>query len=66
MSPEKETNLIQERPSELGTPTAYGLTIGLLTAFNVDPVKAAAIAGVVAAVMPGAITFLVELRRRRA
>lgn len=63
--PENEPNLIQQRPNELGTPTAYGLTIGLLTAFGVDAVKAGAIAGIVAAVAPAIITFLVELRRRK-
>jgi hypothetical protein len=57
--------LLKDRPNELGTPTAYGLTIGLLTAFGVDAIKAGAIAGIVAAVAPGIITFLVELRRRK-
>ena len=46
-----------KRPAETATPTVFVALTGVLTAFGLDPAKAAAISGLVAAATPSAVTF---------
>ncbi len=54
-----------QRPAEYGTLGAWGAVSGLLIAFGVDPLKAQAVAGAVAAVAPAIITFATNWNRRK-
>ena len=57
---------VQERPAESAAPTVWVALSGLMVAFGVDPTKAAAIAGVAAALTPIVVTFFAARRRERA
>jgi hypothetical protein len=48
---------VRRRPAESTAVGIYPALTGLLVAFGVDPVRAAAIAGVAAAVAPMAVTW---------
>ena len=52
----KQTSKVK-RPAETATPAVFVALTGVLTAFGLDPGKAAAISGLVAAVTPGVVTF---------
>lgn len=53
----KSKELVKRRPAETAAPTVMGALTALLVAFGVDPARAAAIAGVVAVLVPAAVTW---------
>jgi hypothetical protein len=55
---------VQERPAETAAPTVWIALSGLMVAFGIDPQKAAAIAGVAAALTPTVVTFFAARRKR--
>jgi hypothetical protein len=48
---------VREHPAETAPAPLYGIVLGVLAAFGVDPKTAAIAAGVVAAVAPAVITW---------
>lgn len=62
MAVDKRKGLIARRPAEsLAVGSFAGLT-GLLVAFGVDPDKAAALSGAVAALVPMVTSFVIDLK----
>jgi hypothetical protein len=51
------TKLVKKHPAETAPAPLYGVVLGVLAAFGVDPKTAAIAAGVVAAVAPAVITW---------
>lgn len=48
---------VSKRPAEYGAAGAYAALTGVLVTFGVEPAKAAAIAGLAAAVVPAVLTY---------
>lgn len=48
---------VQQRPAESATPAVWVAITGVAVAFGVDPEKAAAVAGLAAAVTPIIVTY---------
>jgi hypothetical protein len=49
---------VQQRPAESATPAVWTAVTGVAVAFGVDPVKAAAVAGLAAVLTPILVTYL--------
>lgn len=56
----KKPPRVSKRPAEYGAAGAYAALTGVLVAFGIEPAKAAAFAGLAAAVTPGALTYCRE------
>jgi hypothetical protein len=54
---------IRHRPAETTAAGLYPAVTGFLTAFGVDPVKAAAVAGLIASLAPMVVTYFVARRK---
>jgi len=50
-------HVVKEHPAETAPAPIYGVVLGVLAAFGVDPKTAAVAAGVAAAVVPAAVTW---------
>ena len=53
---------VAQRPAETAAPAVFVAVTGVLTAFGLDPAKAAAISGLLAAVTPMVVTYVVSKR----
>jgi hypothetical protein len=54
-----------QSPGEAGTLVVYGAVLGIATAFGVDSVKAAAIAGAIAGITPYIVKAVVWFLNRK-